>query len=285
SGVAATGWAAIEPVVSLGARSARRSRRSRISAALVSLVARSDCARSTRSKRSVIFPNCALPLRLLASTLVRSAASSLRICSIVVGRFWISCGSVAAAAAPTGCGVDRAKLDAPSAPASAPNAAAKATVVASRANRLARADAVGVDAGAGAAVSSFGGSAPGRTFVSAPAGTGFGVSEAATPVTGSAVLASAADAESAAAGAPSGADCSSSVLRLAMEVPVLWFTNWKSSGLAFGYQAWLPNNLSPAAGSNAEIAVLHLRRGGERGGRSAPHHPAALDQVVPVGNA
>src|SRR5438094_457568 len=83
-------------------------------------------------------------LRRFASTLVRSAATSLRICSIAAGRFWISCGSAAAAAVPTGGGVDRAKLDAPSAPASAPNAAAKATVAASRANRLARADAVGV---------------------------------------------------------------------------------------------------------------------------------------------
>ena len=42
---------------------------------------------------------------------------------------------------------------------------------------------------------------------------------------------------------------------------------------------------SGARTSNAQIPMLHVGRGGERGGRAPPHHAAALDQEMAVGDA
>src|SRR6202041_207339 len=128
------GGGVIEPVVSLG------------KAASV-LVAATVWARSARSRCSTSLLYCVPAVRLVASTLDLSAATSDRSCAKV-----LCSGAVGSwAAAGAGSPGSRATLVAPSTPAMAPNAAASTTAAASRENLLNLRDARSVFAAAAGA--------------------------------------------------------------------------------------------------------------------------------------
>ena len=68
-------------------------------------------------------------------------------------------------------------------------------------------------------------------------------------------------------------------------------TDWKPRQLPKGYNlppegtfAGRPQLASRRPLLDAEVAVLHVRRFAERGGGPTPHHPAAFDQIMPVGD-